>query len=54
MYIVADQRIMRGKKTEKKGMKDIERTNQATMYEGPSIRKQMQSKVDRINTKTLS
>ena len=26
---------MRGKKTEKKGMKDVERTNQATR-EGPS------------------
>ena len=34
MYIVADQRIMRGKKTEKKGMKDIERTNQATSDRG--------------------
>ena len=35
------QRIMSGKKTEKKEMKDIERTNPVTR-EGPSIRKQMQ------------
>ena len=46
------QRITRGKKTDKKGMKDVERTNQATR-EGPSKRKQNQSKVNRINIKTL-
>ena len=44
---------MRGKKTEKKGMKDVERTNQATR-EGPPKRRQTQSTVDRINIKTLS
>ena len=44
---------MRGKKTENIGMKDVERTNQATR-EGPSKPKQKQSKVDRINIKTLS
>ena len=44
---------MREKKTEKKGMKVIERTNQATS-EGPSKHKQKQSKLDRINVKTLN
>ena len=44
---------MRGEKTEKKGMKDVERTNQATRH-GPFKRKQKQSKVDRIDIKTLS
>ena len=43
---------MRGKKTERKGMKDVEGTKQATR-EGPSKRKQKQSKVNRINIKTL-
>ena len=47
------QRIMRGKKTEKKGIEDVERTNQATC-EGPSKRKQKQSKVNITNIKTLS
>ena len=42
---------MRGKKTEKKGMKDVERTNQATC-EGPSKRKQQQSKVNRTDKDT--
>ena len=40
-------------KTEKKGMKDVEKTNQATR-EVPPKRKQKQSKVDRININTLS
>ena len=42
---------MRGKKTEKKGKEDVERTNQATC-EGPSKRKQKQSKVNRTDKDT--